>query len=238
LQAAIEAGADPAALVDPINRAQEQVKAARVACDQAPPARGIGRAEIEAMLDHLGDIGAALTRARPERLTELYGSLDLQLTDHPDDRLVDVRLDPRRGSERVRGGRCSHAPRRCMRARRLGTRWPAAAGCRMRAAPAARPRGSRVSERGARMPCQWEMQGSTACHSTVAWRWLLDERRGQWCRTRKSEFCWRNRCQRAKAGEAPVLRQRCHPSHHRSAVHQEAASLWLDAQSGAIENGR
>lgn len=36
LQAAIEAGADPAALVDSINRAQEQVTDARVACDQAP----------------------------------------------------------------------------------------------------------------------------------------------------------------------------------------------------------
>jgi hypothetical protein len=80
--------------------------AARVGRDQAPSIQDIGRAEVEAMIDHLGDVGAALTRARPERLAELYGSLDLQLMYHPDDRLVDVRIDPRRGSERVRGGTC------------------------------------------------------------------------------------------------------------------------------------
>jgi hypothetical protein len=35
-QAAVEAGADPVALVGPIARAQEQVVAARVECDRAP----------------------------------------------------------------------------------------------------------------------------------------------------------------------------------------------------------
>jgi hypothetical protein len=46
----------------------------------------------------------ALKRATPEKLAELYASLSLELTSHPDDRLVDVAIEPRRGSERVRGG--------------------------------------------------------------------------------------------------------------------------------------
>lgn len=107
LQAAIEAGADPAALVDPLNRAQERVMASRLERDRAPSPRGLGRAEVEAMLDYLGEVGAALKRAAPEKLAELYASLSLELTYHPDDRLVDVAIEPRRGSERVRGGSCA-----------------------------------------------------------------------------------------------------------------------------------
>jgi hypothetical protein len=43
LQAAIEAGADPAALIDPLNRAQERVMAARLERDQAPSSQSLGR---------------------------------------------------------------------------------------------------------------------------------------------------------------------------------------------------
>ncbi|WP_433293721.1 recombinase family protein [Pseudonocardia sp. CA-142604] len=42
LQAAIEAGADPAALIDPLNRAQEQLTAARLRCEQAPALHRLG----------------------------------------------------------------------------------------------------------------------------------------------------------------------------------------------------
>jgi len=52
------------------------------------------------MLDYLGDVGAALKRATPEKLAELYTSLSLELIYRPDD----VAIQPRRGSERVRGG--------------------------------------------------------------------------------------------------------------------------------------
>jgi hypothetical protein len=87
-QAAIEAGADPAALIDPLNRAQERVMAARLERDQAPSSHTLRRAEVEAMLDYLGDVGAALKRATPEKLAELYASLSLELIYHPEDRLV------------------------------------------------------------------------------------------------------------------------------------------------------
>jgi hypothetical protein len=71
LQAAIEAGADPAAQIDPLDRAQERVMAARLERDQVPSSQSLGRAEVEAMLDYVGDVGAALKRATPEKLAEL-----------------------------------------------------------------------------------------------------------------------------------------------------------------------
>jgi hypothetical protein len=63
------------------------------------------------MLDYHGDVGTALKRATPEKLAELYASLSLELTYHPDDRLVDVAIAPRRGSKRVRGGSCALSTR-------------------------------------------------------------------------------------------------------------------------------
>lgn len=54
------------------------------------------------MLDYLDDVGHALKPATPEKLGELYASLGLQLTSQPGNRLVDVAIQPRTGSERVR----------------------------------------------------------------------------------------------------------------------------------------
>jgi hypothetical protein len=59
------------------------------------------------MLDYLGDVGPALKRATSERPAELYAALGLELTFHPDDRLLDVVIKPCRDSERVRGGSCA-----------------------------------------------------------------------------------------------------------------------------------
>jgi hypothetical protein len=52
LHAAIEAGAGPAALIDPLNRAQERVTAARLERDRARVASqpGMGRGRIDAGL--------------------------------------------------------------------------------------------------------------------------------------------------------------------------------------------
>ena len=104
LHAAIEAGVDPAALVEPINRAQEELEAARVERQHVPAARTVGQAELEAMIDYLGDIGAALNRADPVKLEELYRSLRLEVIYHPEERTADVTIRPGRGGERVRGG--------------------------------------------------------------------------------------------------------------------------------------
>ena len=56
------------------------------------------------MIDYLGDVGAALTRADPEKLEELYRSLRLEVIYHPAERATDVTIRPGRGNERVRGG--------------------------------------------------------------------------------------------------------------------------------------
>ncbi|GAB2984436.1 hypothetical protein LWP59_18160 [Amycolatopsis acidiphila] len=51
LQAAIEAGVDPAALVEAINEAQAQRAAARAELDGAAPPTAVGEAEVYAMVD-------------------------------------------------------------------------------------------------------------------------------------------------------------------------------------------
>ncbi len=76
LRTAIEAGVDPAALVESINEAQAQ--------------RAAARAELEADAPALNTLSEAL------RLEMIYDA---------DTRTVDVTIQPaRRGSERVRGG--------------------------------------------------------------------------------------------------------------------------------------
>ena len=68
LRAAIEAGADPAALVESVNAAQEQRAAAQAELRvlKPDPAR-LTDAEVYAMVDALGDLGDSLTRANPDR---------------------------------------------------------------------------------------------------------------------------------------------------------------------------
>jgi hypothetical protein len=65
-QDAIAAGVDPAALVEAINQAQAQRAAAQAELEGAPPPTDLTDAEVYAMIDSLGDVGAALTDARPE----------------------------------------------------------------------------------------------------------------------------------------------------------------------------
>jgi hypothetical protein len=111
MHAAIEAGVDPVALVEPINRAQEELEAARFEQQRVPAAQALDRAEVEAMLDHIGDVGKALQRADPAKLEELYRSLGLEMIYRSAERLVEVTVQPRVVSERVRGGTCAPTTR-------------------------------------------------------------------------------------------------------------------------------
>jgi hypothetical protein len=104
LHAAIEAGVDPVALIEPINRAQEELEAARFEQQRVPTAQAIGQAEVDAMLDHLGDVGEALQRADPAKLEDLYRPLGLEMIYRSAERLVEVTVQPRVVRERVRGG--------------------------------------------------------------------------------------------------------------------------------------
>ena len=56
------------------------------------------------MIDSLGNVGAALKNGRPERLSQLYQKLRLELRYKPGERAVDVTVSPRVVSECVRGG--------------------------------------------------------------------------------------------------------------------------------------
>jgi hypothetical protein len=104
-QAAIEAGIDPAALVDAVNRALAQRDAARAELDNEPVPHGLNEAEIRAMVDYLGDVGASLNGADPAKLETLYEALRLEMVYDAEQRAVDVVIRPaRRGSARVRGG--------------------------------------------------------------------------------------------------------------------------------------
>jgi hypothetical protein len=71
---------------------------------RVPSAQALGQAEVEAMLDRIGDVSQALQRAEPAKLEALYQSLGLKMIYHPAERLVEVTVQPRVASERVRGG--------------------------------------------------------------------------------------------------------------------------------------
>jgi hypothetical protein len=79
LQEAIEAGASPAALVDAINRAQEERDVAREGLARLPAGVTVGRAEVEAMIDFLSVVGRQVNHASPARLQELYEKVGLEM---------------------------------------------------------------------------------------------------------------------------------------------------------------
>jgi len=87
-----------------INEAHAQRAAARAELDGAPAPDELTNVEVHAMIDSLGDVGAALLGADPENLERLYGMLRLELLYHPLERTVDARLAPRVVSACVRGG--------------------------------------------------------------------------------------------------------------------------------------
>jgi hypothetical protein len=105
-QAAIEAGIDPAALVEVTNQAQAVRANARAELEHVPATGGRTDAEIYAMIDSLGEVGAALASAKPDRLASLYAAVDLQVRYEPSEQVAEVTIEPDRrvNSACVRGG--------------------------------------------------------------------------------------------------------------------------------------
>ncbi|HEX3779689.1 MAG TPA: recombinase family protein [Pseudonocardiaceae bacterium] len=103
-RAAIEAGIDPAALVEATNEAQAQRVAARAELDNAPAPDALTDAHLYAMIDSLGDVGAVLTERKPVALGRLYESVRLEMIYQPDELAVDVTISPRVVSDCDRGG--------------------------------------------------------------------------------------------------------------------------------------
>jgi len=106
LRAAIEAGVDPVAIVEPINAAQEERVAAEADLAHAPGGSGwLDAAEVYAMIDSLGDVTRVLRRAELDELAQLYAAIRLDMTYHHEDRAIAVRVAPPVGdSACVRGG--------------------------------------------------------------------------------------------------------------------------------------
>jgi len=109
LQNAILAGVDPAAVRDAINTAQAQREAARAELAAVPGVTLLSDAEVYAMIDELGDVGAAIERARPDSLARLYRDLGIEVSyRHAEDGgLATIALRVVSGC--VRGGTCTLA---------------------------------------------------------------------------------------------------------------------------------
>ena len=102
-QAAIAAGVDPTAMVEAINQAQAERRAAQAEIDSAPAAAVLAAAESRHDRS-LGDVGAALDEGRPASLERLYRALDLGVRYEPGERAAYVTARPRVDSACVRGG--------------------------------------------------------------------------------------------------------------------------------------
>jgi DNA invertase Pin-like site-specific DNA recombinase len=102
-RAAIEAGIDPAALVEATNKAHAQRVAAQAELDNVPAPGTLTDADLYAMIDSLGDVGAALTEQKPVALGRLYESVRLEMIHQPDGQEITVAISPRVVSECVRG---------------------------------------------------------------------------------------------------------------------------------------
>jgi DNA invertase Pin-like site-specific DNA recombinase len=107
LRAAIEAGAEPLALIDSLNGAQADKAAAEAELAQLKAPTALTRAEVYAMIDSLGDIGATLNSGNPDKLGKLYGDLHLDMRYDNEKEALDVRTSLRVNNERVRGGSCT-----------------------------------------------------------------------------------------------------------------------------------
>ncbi|MGW1682651.1 hypothetical protein [Saccharopolyspora sp. NPDC002376] len=76
-QEAIGAGVDPAALAEAINQTQAERAAARAELENKPAPNTLSDAEIYAMIDSLGNVGASLSSAKPEGLPRVWLTPDV-----------------------------------------------------------------------------------------------------------------------------------------------------------------
>jgi DNA invertase Pin-like site-specific DNA recombinase len=103
-QAAIEAGIEPAALVEVINQAQAERAAARAELENAPAPDAVTEAEVYARIDSMADVAGALTGKHPDKLIDLYDDLRLDIRYDNEKEAIDVMASLRVNSECVRGG--------------------------------------------------------------------------------------------------------------------------------------
>ena len=101
-------------MVDAINAAQNERAALKAKLEHAPTPSTLTDAEIHAMIDSLGDVGAALKQGKPDRLAGLYPAVDLQVHYQHEDRAPAIKIHPARIrviKARVRGPSCALSTR-------------------------------------------------------------------------------------------------------------------------------
>jgi DNA invertase Pin-like site-specific DNA recombinase len=103
-QAAIAAGVEPEALVDPMNQAQAERAAAKAQIESVPADSTVSRAEIYARIDALGDVCGTLADATTAGMSRLYRALNLELRYEPKELAVYATTSPGVDSACVRGG--------------------------------------------------------------------------------------------------------------------------------------
>ncbi|BCY07345.1 recombinase family protein [Actinoplanes sp. L3-i22] len=107
-RAALEAGSDPVLVTEWITETQtERSRLERQLADAAAPTRRMGIAEVRALVESLGDVGAVLRRASPEDKAQVYREMGLRLTYAPETKTVRADVDlstHRRDLVRVRRG--------------------------------------------------------------------------------------------------------------------------------------
>ncbi len=103
---------DPAALVDAMNLAQAERQAAREELGNLPESATIDAAEVYAMLDSLGDVERALNLRNPDRITQVYRDLGLQVLYDNKKEAVVVTASPV-WITCVSEGRVAHYPHAC-----------------------------------------------------------------------------------------------------------------------------
>jgi hypothetical protein len=110
-QAAITAGVHHCRWVDALNQAQAEPTAAQAEIDAAQTSEAaLDLAELYAMIDSLGDVGAVLGEAKPASLQRLYQALNVEIQYEPEEKAAYVTATPRADSACVRGARRAHSP--------------------------------------------------------------------------------------------------------------------------------
>ena len=113
-RAAIEAGVNPAALVEPINAAEAERSAAKAELANLPEPSQVTPEEIYARIDMISELGTSLSSAPAERFNKLYDAIGLELRYAPDEQRVHVSTTLRVANECVRGRSCTLFTRRLL----------------------------------------------------------------------------------------------------------------------------
>jgi hypothetical protein len=106
LQPSIEAGVEPAAVADALNRALEEREAARADLDRVPTTNVLTQKKTAEIVDGLGNVAEVLNTADPSELAALYAALRLEMVYNAAAKIVGVSIRPSGRGVTVSEGVC------------------------------------------------------------------------------------------------------------------------------------